>query len=113
MSKFLPVLNHLIGKSIRGDGGDLREANEEWIIAYQVKSLPDVPFDVGEMYAGLMPIDMKNSSRGLYFVFEPTVGEEVDEITIWMNGGPGEWCSFNFVERDEKDEEERFADANE
>ncbi|TGO60998.1 hypothetical protein BOTNAR_0136g00010 [Botryotinia narcissicola] len=58
---------------------------------YRVKSLPDIPFDIGEMYAGLMPIDMKNKSRGLYFVFEPTVGEPVDEVTIWLNGGPG--CS--------------------
>ncbi|RAL58922.1 hypothetical protein DID88_009213 [Monilinia fructigena] len=58
---------------------------------YRVESLPDIPFDIGEMYAGLMPIDMKNKSRGLYFVFEPTVGEPVDEVTIWLNGGPG--CS--------------------
>ncbi|KAI9642591.1 hypothetical protein NHQ30_009396 [Ciborinia camelliae] len=43
------------------------------------------------MYAGLMPIDMKNQSRALYFVFEPTVGEPVDEVTIWLNGGPGEF----------------------
>jgi carboxypeptidase D len=56
---------------------------------YQVDSLPDVPFDVGEMYAGLIPIDMKNKSRALYFVFQPTVGAPVDEITIWLNGGPG------------------------
>lgn len=58
-------------------------------IEYRVQSLPDIPFDIGEMYAGLMPIDMKNKSRGLYFVFEPTVGEPVDEVTIWLNGGPG------------------------
>ena len=41
------------------------------------------------MYTGLMPIDMRNASRALYFVFEPTVGAPVDEITIWLNGGPG------------------------
>jgi len=41
------------------------------------------------MYAGLMLIDMRNKSRALYFVFEPTVGASVDEITIWLNGGPG------------------------
>jgi len=55
-----------------------------------VDALPDIPFDVGEMYAGLMPIDMNNTSRALYFVFQPTVGAPVDEITIWLNGGPGE-----------------------
>jgi carboxypeptidase D len=54
-----------------------------------VDSLPDIPFDIGEMYSGLMPIDMRNASRALYFVFQPTAGPPVDEITIWLNGGPG------------------------
>lgn len=58
---------------------------------YQVKSLPDVSFDIGELYSGLVPIDLKNKSRALYFVFQPTIGPKVDEITIWLNGGPG--CS--------------------
>jgi carboxypeptidase D len=51
------------------------------------------------MYAGLMPIDMNNSSRALYFVFQPTVGAPVDEITIWMNGGPGNLnvISWSFI----------------
>ncbi len=43
------------------------------------------------MYAGLIPIDMRNTSRALYFVFQPTVGAPVDEITIWLNGGPGKF----------------------
>lgn len=60
-------------------------------IAYLVNSLPDVDFDIGEMYSGLVPIDKDNSSRSLFFVFQPTIGEPVDEITIWLNGGPG--CS--------------------
>jgi len=59
--------------------------------AFQVKSLPDVPFDVGEMYSGLIPINSSDTSRELFFIFQPTVGEPVDEITIWLNGGPG--CS--------------------
>ncbi|TVY19385.1 DNA repair and recombination protein RAD54B [Lachnellula arida] len=58
---------------------------------FKVDHMPDIPFDIGEMYAGLMPIDMKDTSRALYFVFQPTVGAPVDEITIWLNGGPG--CS--------------------
>ncbi|KAJ5430119.1 Peptidase S10 serine carboxypeptidase [Penicillium cf. griseofulvum] len=58
---------------------------------YLVDSLPDVPFDVGEMYSGLVPIDMDNSSRALFFIFQPTINEPVDEVTIWLNGGPG--CS--------------------
>lgn len=47
-------------------------------------------FDLGELYSGVVPIDMNNASRGLFFVFQPRVGEPVDEITIWLNGGPGE-----------------------
>ncbi len=58
---------------------------------YAVKSLPDVKFDIGEMYSGLVPIDMNDASRALFFVFQPTIGAPVNEITIWLNGGPG--CS--------------------
>lgn len=27
----------------------------------------------------------------MFFIFQPTINEPVDEITIWFNGGPG--CS--------------------
>ncbi|KAH0547545.1 hypothetical protein FGG08_000270 [Glutinoglossum americanum] len=57
------------------------------------KKIPDVDFDVGESYAGLMPISSDpHESRKLFFWFFPTsdtLGK--DEITIWLNGGPG--CS--------------------
>ena len=43
------------------------------------------------MYAGLVPIDSSNTSRALFSIFQPTIGAPVDEITIWLNGGPG--CS--------------------
>jgi len=59
------------------------------VIAYQVTSLPDVAFDIGEMYAGLIPINAHDTSRALYFVYQPTIGDPVDEVTIWLNGGPG------------------------
>ncbi|KAI9924743.1 hypothetical protein ASPWEDRAFT_111975 [Aspergillus wentii DTO 134E9] len=58
---------------------------------FLVDSLPDVPFDVGELYSGLVPVDEHNSSRSLFFAFQPKLGEPVDEVTIWVNGGPG--CS--------------------
>ena len=59
--------------------------------AYRVTSLPDVPFDVGEFYSGSVPIDANNASRTLFFAFAPRTGDPVDEVTIWLNGGPG--CS--------------------
>ncbi|KAF2436576.1 serine carboxypeptidase [Tothia fuscella] len=58
---------------------------------FQVKSLPDVPFNVGEMYSGNMPIKTGDKSRELFFVFQPNINAATDDITIWMNGGPG--CS--------------------
>ena len=45
------------------------------------------------MYAGLIPIDYNNKSNALFFIFQPTIGPPVDEVTIFLNGGPG-WSSF-------------------
>lgn len=59
--------------------------------AFRVKSLPDVNFDIGEMYSGQIPIATNDTTRNLFFVFQPTVGEPVNDLTIWLNGGPG--CS--------------------
>jgi carboxypeptidase D len=50
-------------------------------------ALPDVDFDIGESYAGLMPIHKDDPDFGeLYFWFFPTDNEDgKDEITIWLN----------------------------
>ncbi|GAB7351667.1 hypothetical protein MBLNU459_g2265t1 [Dothideomycetes sp. NU459] len=63
----------------------------DFTASYFVESLPDLDFDLGELYSGLVPIDYNNVSRALFFMFQPTIGEPVDEVTIWLNGGPG--CS--------------------
>ncbi|TKX27404.1 serine carboxypeptidase-like protein 1 [Elsinoe australis] len=55
--------------------------------------IPDVPFDVGESYAGLLPISSSpNETRELFFWYFPSTNPLADkEIAIWFNGGPG--CS--------------------
>lgn len=43
------------------------------------------------MYSGNVPIDYSNTSNTLFFVFYPKIGEPSEDLTIWLNGGPG--CS--------------------
>ncbi|KAK3070118.1 hypothetical protein LTR53_011018 [Teratosphaeriaceae sp. CCFEE 6253] len=56
-------------------------------------AIPDIPFDIGESYAGLLPISgASNETKELYFWFFPSTNPDAgEEITIWLNGGPG--CS--------------------
>ncbi|WEW58536.1 serine-type carboxypeptidase [Emydomyces testavorans] len=57
------------------------------------RRIPEVKFDVGESYAGLLPITNRTGEdRKLFFWFFPSENPLAkDEITIWLNGGPG--CS--------------------
>ncbi|KAJ5096891.1 Peptidase S10 serine carboxypeptidase [Penicillium angulare] len=56
--------------------------------AHVVESLPDVHYDLGEMYSGFLPV-CENAS--FFYIFQPKIGEPSDDITIWLSGGPG--CS--------------------
>lgn len=49
-------------------------------------------FDIGESYAGLLPVSSAKNANELYFWYFPTDNPAgKDEVTIWLNGGPG--CS--------------------
>jgi carboxypeptidase D len=47
--------------------------------------IPEVDFDIGESYAGLLPVSQAaNDSRQLFFWFFPTTNPDAgNEVTIW------------------------------
>lgn len=73
----------------------------KWIIPPNVNTtkyfvdgtkIPEVNFDIGESYAGLMPISSDPNGTSYYFWYFPTPNVAgSNDIVIWLNGGPG--CS--------------------
>lgn len=57
--------------------------------------LPNVDFDVGESYAGSLPItENVNDTNQLFFWFFPSENQTVGkEITIWLTGGVSLFCA--------------------
>ncbi|KAJ5495553.1 hypothetical protein N7539_000669 [Penicillium diatomitis] len=72
---------------------DFGSARTYHTFAVNGTAIPDVDFDIGESYAGLLPVsDIHGDERQLYFWYFPTDNlDATDAITIWLNGGPG--CS--------------------
>lgn len=51
-------------------------------------AIPEVDFDVGESYAGSIPVTTEEAGDNLFFWFFPSTNEAADkEILIWLNGG--------------------------
>lgn len=49
-------------------------------------ALPEVDFNIGESYAGNLPID--DTGKSMFFWFVPSTNPAADEeILLWLNGG--------------------------
>ncbi|KAF5026914.1 hypothetical protein F66182_944 [Fusarium sp. NRRL 66182] len=80
-----PTLNKRAGSKF------LNKNSEKFVV--NGSAIPEVDFDIGESYAGLLPISQDpDESRQLYFWFFPSTNPDAgEEVLIWLNGGPG--CS--------------------
>jgi hypothetical protein len=80
----IPFAHRLLGFAVNGTG------------------IPDVDFDVGESYAGNLPITSDpNDPNQLYFWFFPSEDPSADkEILIWLNGGVSDRCSPYWLTQD-------------
>jgi carboxypeptidase D len=73
----------------------VRSQHEHTLLSNQIvefavngTGIPDVDFDLGESYAGLLPIGDANDANQLYFWFFPSTNPAAEkEIAIWLTGG--------------------------
>ncbi|TAQ91157.1 hypothetical protein B7494_g509 [Chlorociboria aeruginascens] len=72
---------------------EIHSSNSDPEFAVNGSQLPEVDFNIGESYAGTLPIsDNATDTNRLWFWFFPSSNPAASkEITIWLNGGPG--CS--------------------
>ncbi|KZL81460.1 serine carboxypeptidase [Colletotrichum incanum] len=77
----------------KAQGGPKFLTNKTQKFVVNGTTIPEIDFDVGESYAGLLNIDKNNDTAGkLYFWFFPSENQVAEkEILIWLTGGPG--CS--------------------
>lgn len=67
----------------RGKSKFLNKKTEKFVV--DGSAIPEVAFDIGESYAGLLPISKdSHESRELYFWFFPSTNPHAgDEVVIW------------------------------
>lgn len=53
---------------------------------YLIETLPDINFDINELYGGSVAINESDPSRSLYFLFKPAQGKASEDLTIWLDG---------------------------
>ncbi|KAI9148111.1 Serine carboxypeptidase [Paramyrothecium foliicola] len=80
-------------RNIRRTCGKHKFLNEKTQgFAVNGSQVPELDWDIGESYAGSLPIDTENDSNQLFFWFFPSTKPTKDkEIVLWLSGGPG--CS--------------------
>ncbi|KAK6071167.1 serine carboxypeptidase [Seiridium cupressi] len=87
----LATAHEEVAEVIKRQSGDKFLTNKTERFAVNGSALPDVDFDIGESYAGLLPIGNSNDTD-IFFWFFPSTNEAAkEEIVIWFTGGPG--CS--------------------